>query len=279
MPSFSLVGALEFRHVISSLQRQSSTSNLSVFENPAAPYAGGHYHRHSLPRPRSPRLATHDHEVDPWDAALGVPLNRRSPRLEVTSTLTDDTLSRPSSLMPNGGEDGLGPRASIPRISHTPASPVSEESVDVELQPSAPPNLRQRVTRTIEHIYHVLFPTLHHFRSKSVLGMIASVLAAPAVLALTITLPVVVTPRGGPAPEEKNHAPEGRLVEFEEEGVERMLTAEEEVQEDMHELKFNKWLMTAQCALGPLFCVAVLFGVYPSSLCDSLCSNLSSGVL
>ena len=35
---------------------------------------------------------------------------------------------------------------------------------------------------------------------------------------------------------------------------------EEEVEEEMHELVFHKWLMAAQCCLGPLFCAAVLFG-------------------
>ena len=38
---------------------------------------------------------------------------------------------------------------------------------------------------------------------------------------------------------------------------------EEEVAEEMHELKFNKWLMAVQCTLGPLFCVAILFGASP----------------
>jgi solute carrier family 24 (sodium/potassium/calcium exchanger), member 6 len=27
-------------------------------------------------------------------------------------------------------------------------------------------------------------------------------------------------------------------------------------------MKFNKWLMAAQCALGPLFCVWVLFSEF-----------------
>jgi sodium/potassium/calcium exchanger 6 len=95
------------------------------------------------------------------------------------------------------------------------------------------------------------------------LGKIASIFAAPALLALTLTLPVMVTPYENPySHEEKTQGSEGRLVDFEEEGIERALIAEEEVQEDMHEMKFNKWLMAAQCALGPLFCVWVLFGAF-----------------
>lgn len=82
-------------------------------------------------------------------------------------------------------------------------------------------------------------------------------------MALTLTLPVVVTAyEDAGASREKLASSESRLVDFEEEGVERALIAEEEVQEDMHELKFNKWLMAAQCALGPLFAVAILFGEF-----------------
>jgi sodium/potassium/calcium exchanger 6 len=77
----------------------------------------------------------------------------------------------------------------------------------------------------------------------------------------------MVTPyESSHAHEEKTQGSEGRLIDFEEEGIERALIAEEEVQEEMHEMKFNKWLMAAQCALGPLFCVGVLFGEFARSL-------------
>jgi sodium/potassium/calcium exchanger 6 len=49
------------------------------------------------------------------------------------------------------------------------------------------------------------------------------------------------------------------LIEFEEEGVERTLTAEAVVEKEMHDPGFNKWLMAVQCALGPVFCATVLF--------------------
>jgi len=86
-------------------------------------------------------------------------------------------------------------------------------------------------------------------------------------MALTITLPVVVTPYVAEKSTEKLSAvdtgsADSRLIDFEEEGVEagRALIAEEEVVEELHELKYNKWLMAAQCIFGPLWCVAVLFG-------------------
>ena len=45
---------------------------------------------------------------------------------------------------------------------------------------------------------------------------------------------------------------------------------EEEVEEELHGLKFNRWLMAVQCALAPLFCVAILFGGFLLSV-DELC--------
>jgi len=77
---------------------------------------------------------------------------------------------------------------------------------------------------------------------------------------LTLTLPVVVTRyESATASREKMFNGDGRLVDFEEEGEERVLIAEEEVLEDMHEMSFNKWLTSVQCVIGPVFSVAVLF--------------------
>jgi sodium/potassium/calcium exchanger 6 len=134
-----------------------------------------------------------------------------------------------------------------------------------------PPSKRQRVKHALYRTWHTLFPTLHHFWDKSFLGKIVSLFAAPAVMALTITLPVVVTPYTAEQSAEKPPtvdagSGDSRLIDFEEEGVEgeRALIAEEEVVEELHELKYNKWLMAAQCAFGPLWCVAVLFGKFIS---------------
>jgi len=86
-------------------------------------------------------------------------------------------------------------------------------------------------------------------------------------MALTVTLPVVVTPYASEKSAEKLSTADAgsvdsRLIDFEEEGVEagRALIAEEEVAHELRELKYNKWLMAAQCILGPLWCAAVLFG-------------------
>jgi sodium/potassium/calcium exchanger 6 len=88
-------------------------------------------------------------------------------------------------------------------------------------------------------------------------------------MALTITLPVVVTPLITEESAEKSPVTvagsvDSRLIDFEEEGVEveRALIAEEETVEELHELKYNKWLMAAQCIFGPLWCVVVLFSKF-----------------
>lgn len=138
---------------------------------------------------------------------------------------------------------------------------IYRTSAQSEEQLFTPPTKRERVWTTGKAILYTLFPTLHNLREQSVLGKIVSVIAAPAVLALTLTLPVVVMKyechhRSAEKCLTNGSAP---LVELEEEGVERMLLAEEEVEENMHHLQFNKWLMATQCILGPLLCSAVLF--------------------
>ena len=259
MPSFSLIGALEFSRVVSELQQQSASSTLSLFESPLTPYPGGHYHTHRGSRPRSPDP---EHERNPWDAALhGLPLNDRSPRGHLPNLSESIT------------EEVIAPEGQTPMITitHTPASPLSDVTSDAPSTP-APPGKRQRLYRVLAHSYHVLFPTLHHFKSKTFLGKIAAVFAAPAVMALTLTLPVVVTDyEGFGEREEKLVVDEGRLIDFEEEGVARTLIAEDQIEEELHELKFNKWLMAVQCIFGPLFCIAVLFGEYFAPFSSDLC--------
>ncbi|KAJ7170645.1 Sodium/calcium exchanger protein-domain-containing protein [Mycena crocata] len=253
MPSFSLVGALEFRQVVASLQHEAAGSSLSVFDSPFTPYAGGHYN--SL-RTRSRTLSR---EVDPWDAALGLPLDERSrPRLTVTPALTEE----PEGFMEGSPAESRNHSRdnSVPSISRTPASPTVSDG-DTESQNFQPPTRRQRLFYVLGKIYHTLFPSLHRFQSKTVLGQIASAFAAPAVMLLTLTLPVVVTPyQSSHHSREKTTREEENLIDFEEEGIERILIAEEEVEEEMHGILYNKWLTTAQCTFGPLFCAMVLFG-------------------
>ena len=133
-----------------------------------------------------------------------------------------------------------------------------------------PPSKRERLRLVFTRTMRVLFPTLVYFTDKSFVGMVAALFAAPAVLALTVTLPVVFTPLGdtkmhGKRTEDTGGPLDGRaaeeqLIDYDDEGAEWTLVAEEIVGEEMHELRLNKWLMAAQLVLGPLFCATVLFG-------------------
>jgi len=188
-----------------------------------------------------------------------VPLNDRPPKL-FRASLSEEPI-REEGLLVDVHEEGARTPLSIPTIPsilHTPASPTEAPALPVtEVEEHAPPTRPQRLWHVLARTWHILFPSFHHFGSKTLTGKIVSLLAAPAVMALTVTLPVVITPYGDDGSREDKH--ETRLPEFEEEGVERALIAEHEVQEDLHEVGFNKWLTAVQCILGPLFCVTVLF--------------------
>ena len=244
MPSFSLVGALEFRSVISSLQQEAVGSALGSFEPLLTPYIGGHYHGIGHSRSRSHSGTS--------DASSDVPLSDRSQLPQASHLASDQGPSLPESplILINGDSE---PR--IPEISHTRAFLRPDNSSDIAHHEVA--TRRQIVRLALKRICHILFPTMHEFKTKSLLGKVAAVFAAPAVFALTITLPVVVGPYDSLG-DRYEKAPSIINV-FQEDGIERTLVSEDVVLREMHELRFNKWLMAVQCAFGPLFCTAVLF--------------------
>lgn len=263
LPSFSLIGALEFRDVVSSLKNEAAASSLGIFDSPVAPYAGGHYHRPVSKSPRSSRQAMHSSldENSNNDLRLGP---RHTSSVDSDATVHDQPTSGPS--------DYFSERHELPYIMRTPASPSVSTSEAGSEEQLYTPSKRQRIWSIFRQTFHTLFPTLSNLRQQSLLAQVACVFAAPAILGLTLTLPVVVTPYGSdPAsPEKMLTGGDARLVDFEEEGEERVLIAEEETQENMHQLQFNRWLMAAQCVLGPLFCVAVLFGIFSFHSIDIL---------
>jgi sodium/potassium/calcium exchanger 6 len=245
MPSFSLVGALEFRQVMASLQTDAASSSLSVFDSPVTPYAGGHYHPHHL----RGRISTPSREIHPWGPD-GLPLSERgSPQIVVSRALSDEDTPHMAS---DAGDDG--DQTVMPSSSSTASDHADSQST------FASQSKRQRALRALSRIFHTVCPSLHQFWEKTLLRKIAAVLAAPAITMLTLTLPVVVLENeSGSMAYEKTPPVTGRLIDFEEEGVERPLIADEEVRDDTDEMKYNKWLMATQCLLGPLFCNAILF--------------------
>ncbi|KAI9512047.1 Sodium/calcium exchanger protein-domain-containing protein [Russula earlei] len=252
LPFFSLVGALEFRSVISSLQQDAAGTSLGAFDPPWTPYPGGHYHGFGIGRSRS-RASIHSRGAY-TDASSDVPLSDRSPLPPVSSLPADDLghflLGDPLISL------DIDALPQIPEISHTPASPQSDTHADVPHHTGAAG--RHGARFVLSRASHVLFPTLYEFHMKSLLGKVVAVFAAPSVFALTVTLPVVVRPYDSSSYREKARSIIITPSSFEEDGVARTLVSEE-VLEETHELKFSKWLMAVQCVLGPLFCTAVLF--------------------
>lgn len=275
LPSYSLLGALEFRTAVNLLRQSSNASlNNALDASPITPYAAGHYHSNLTGHHHRSRSAGTEREIEegdsnPWEASLeAVPLDERHHSVNLGRHESSQSLhphARLHSMSPSRSslqsveEEGeiASPTASVP------LSAIPEINI---LRPSK----RQRAKSAIVRAWHTLFPTLHHFTEKSVLGMVAALFAVPAVFCLTITLPVVVTPReenevvepGKHVEAAEANVPQlGNLIDFEEDGAERPLIAEEEVEEELRELDFNKWLMATQCICGPLFCVAVLFSM------------------
>jgi sodium/potassium/calcium exchanger 6 len=58
---------------------------------------------------------------------------------------------------------------------------------------------------------------------------------------------------------------DGQLIDFEEEGIERTLVAEDELKSEGVESSYNKWITAVQCILGPLFCVSIIIGLCSQS--------------
>ncbi|KAG8953115.1 hypothetical protein FRC04_003062 [Tulasnella sp. 424] len=263
LPSFSLIGALEFRSVVDSLERESTAAALSIFNAASTPYAAGHYDRpltaseHSRHSRRSSRSTNLEEEVDPWDAALAQgqhtdsPLNHPGQRPPLATLHTGSPTRSPASLKlvtsSRSPIDGSGLLA-MPSTGDAPHLPIvksppaivqrAEDSESALAAPSAeldvnPPSWTRRV---MSKVGRTLFPTLHNFMapSKSWLTRVAAVFAAPAVLMLTLSLPVViVSDEEEDEDDGKPYVPEGQLVDIRI-NVSAPASDEERSEEDSH---------------------------------------------
>ena len=179
-------------------------------------------------------------EIDPFDEALG-----RHMRLDPLSPEASPVLGRSIASLPN---------------SEVVASPIAS-SINEGLP--HPPSRWQRFQNRLTPFTSVLFPHLQNFSNKSIASIFVAIFATPGVLALTITLPVVITTHEDfSRPSLGEDSAVGRLIDFEEEGVERVLVAEDELKEELNEGSYNKWLTALQCILGPLFCVSMILGMF-----------------
>ncbi|KIJ52641.1 hypothetical protein M422DRAFT_26210 [Sphaerobolus stellatus SS14] len=235
LPSFSLLRALEFRDVVASLQHQSSAMTLSAFEAPLTPFTG-----RSI-RSRVSSVGTLRDEINPFDEALERQFNLDRLRTEGSPDIG-----------PSEAATGLNGHAHI----------LSTSTADDELH-YRPPTFWQRIQHTIYRISQIIFPHLHNFSHKSIASIFVGIFATPGVLALTLTIPVVTTSmeEGVHLRSPVDDTINTHLLDFEEDGVERVLVAEDELKDELYGGAYHKWLTAFQCAIGPIFCVSMVMGM------------------
>lgn len=260
LPSFSLLGALEFREVINALQRESNSSTLNTFDRPVSPLSMRHSWLHGAPRSPAPRDALDLEERDPWDDALGVQLGERQNGHPSRALLGDPPLRRiPSPIISITPADS--PTASPP------TSPsVSPATLLLSSQVLPTETRRQRLLHYIADASSILFPTLQALQKKTFPSKLTSIVAAPAVFLLTITVPVILAHEQHETFPEPKAPALGQPIDVEQEGMYQVLETEAELRGDIEDIPFNQWLAVAQCILGPLFCAAALFGTSEHAL-------------
>ncbi|WWD08468.1 hypothetical protein V865_006580 [Kwoniella europaea PYCC6329] len=141
-------------------------------------------------------------EPNPWEDQQG------KPPPPPPSPLTEDRLtvpkpSRPKVIIPSSQQRVHLSKPSVPSISivdpsgNTDSLPIPEESPPAVSMETPPLRFikkyesRFRVRRKSKLILRVLFPSLQSFKHKSWIGMILAITSVPAILSLTLTLPVV----------------------------------------------------------------------------------------
>lgn len=247
--NLSLLRAVEFRDVVNSLRSQSPTP----FTHTGDDYFGVLGHRRSISSPQEwPHFSP--------AAGLGASVNVAS---SLTPTVVDGRRRSASLHRPNSHRITPKPNLhlDIPQIALT--TPSGQAAVPAE----TPLESRFRIRHHTRQVLWTLFPSLRSFRHKSVVGMFMAVVSVPAILALTLTLPVVdesgregaiALPEGESEPlthpeigEELHHlvagfSPHSPLARFNEAD-----TAEESC--------FSKELTAAQAFFGPVVCAALIF--------------------
>ncbi|KAF8717683.1 hypothetical protein RHS02_09228, partial [Rhizoctonia solani] len=293
LPSFSLLGALEFRTVVNSLHGSSTAGTLSMFDAPVSPYAAGHYRRLSIVSSGSsassvrrgattapPTMEGTDPEErhDPWDAAFSLQLSERgggngnanngamlAPAAEVHRAKSP--VPSIHVFSPSSPGNGTGPAA--PRKLFVPDD--------------APTQLQWKLV--LRQVIHTLFPSLVDLSSRPWLWKLVAVCSAPAIFALTLTLPVVVSEPESNLGDGAERPVTPLLIDYDGSDAEdEMIQARMEVEEHIHDVHFNKWLTATQCALSPVFCVSVLFSgqkhvawyILAASLCGVSVATLTA---
>lgn len=222
LPHFSLLTALEFRDIVSSLQHQANFSGLSPLDNSISSLTSRHY--------RTPSVRS---------------------RFSLSRTPLTSVFENESNFV----EDGLSVQRTLNQMAPEGSHSLTNGSSAVAPQSYVSPGSRQTFLNILYSICRILFPHLRDFSEKSFFSLVVAILATPGVVALTLTLPVVPSFHN---PTSNNYpvvsVPEGQLID---EPENEMLEAQNFGQKDYQS---NRGLVTVQCILGPPFCAVSLLG-------------------
>lgn len=164
----------------------------------------GHARRQESAPPVPQTIEFHQVEPNVWQDQAGRPPTPSVPappaskperlHLEIPS-------SRRASLADASSDSGSETPTELPTISVTDPQGIARQetfSSGIETRarlepvgPRRPGESRYRLRMRMRQVLRVLFPSLQSFRHKSLVGMAMAVLSVPAILALTVTLPVV----------------------------------------------------------------------------------------
>ncbi|PPQ66549.1 hypothetical protein CVT24_007114 [Panaeolus cyanescens] len=262
LPSFSLVGAIEFRDIVSSLQPHAAAP-LDAWTQPITPFAGGHYHPPLSAR--SSRTVPNSLHNSVADINNEHSMTRLSAHPEASDEQHPLSFSAPIDYFTSNHHIPRDPESQslVPTINQVPASPSDTLSLtDTELANSIVIDRRPKWQRALSAAFQILFPTLQGLHKASIISMITRITAVPPIFALTLTLPVVVTPHQSQQMS-TDKMPEEQALSALSTGEDDVLVAEDLVEAGLHGgLTFNKYLMAAQCVFGPLFCVKVILDGY-----------------
>ncbi|CAE6416202.1 unnamed protein product [Rhizoctonia solani] len=299
LPSFSLLGALEFRTVVNSLHGSSTAGTLNVFDAPVSPYAAGHYNRRlsivssgssvssvrrgAATAPPAMDATDPEEQRDPWDAAFSVQLSERGGANANNGGANNGAALAPAAEIHRAKSPVPSIHVFSPNSPGTGAGPAASRKLFVPGDTIVQPQWK----RVLRQVMHTLFPSLVDLPSRPWLWKIVAVCSAPAIFVLTLTLPVVVNDH-----ESDSNSGEGAerpvtplLIDYDGSDVEdEMMQAQMEAEEHVHDVHFNKWLTAVQCALSPVFCVSVLFSgqkhvawyILAASLCGVSVSTLTA---
>lgn len=178
-------------------------SSSQIKYSPAGPSRLGRLSPHTRsrlaadsPDPPSPNAIADSprsrYEANPWADQLGHP-----PTPQTDSR--DQSPSPPKPPRPRLNIPNDGPQKSVPSISIIDPAGLQSSPPQTALRTTASPlsfhhirnESRFQVRRHIRRALRTLFPSLHHLPQKSYLGIFLGVTCVPAILALTLTLPVV----------------------------------------------------------------------------------------